>query len=636
MLRYEGRQGPAEVYVETAEQAEAYAKRTPTINKIGALKTDAAAQFLLETLPGESDAAAKGAIVRALGATQTDPAFKALMEFAEDDKAHATVQSSAVQAIGQFKNERALAFLTARTRDTTYRYRSSAMIGLQQFELDRTREVWFELLDETSYIYYGAAMRALAPLKDATVVEKARAVLSNEAEPESGKQAAVEPLKAVDDVDALTSVAPRPVGQLRDAIVGALAGVKDADALFAVAAKSQSDTARELALVAIGRMKRANAYRTLEKALGDRSEHVRVAAIEALGELGDQRAADKLLKMAGRGKGADTLGAIDALPRLVGANFELRESVLELLTKLTKASDLAVRLSAVSALGEMRAAEGLEIFDAFLKSRAWQERAAAILALVSLCSKESIDRLIPLLDKEEGRLKADVLQALQALTGKMLGFKSEPWQEWWSSQREKFEMPEKPGDAALATNLGTGSYYGVPLLSDRVTFCLDISGSMSATVKVDEKEITRLEQAKAELIGAVESLDRKVRFNLVFFDDRIEPWKGKLQDASGSNVKGAAAKIRGLKPRGGTNIYDTLETAMADPEVDTIFLMSDGAPGSGTYTNTEDILREIKKLNRTRRIVIHTVSLGRSPFMERLAKENGGGDGEERTRRGGA
>ena len=27
MLRYEGRQGPAEVYVETAEQAEAYARR---------------------------------------------------------------------------------------------------------------------------------------------------------------------------------------------------------------------------------------------------------------------------------------------------------------------------------------------------------------------------------------------------------------------------------------------------------------------------------------------------------------------------------------------------------------------------------------------------------------------------------
>lgn len=609
------------------EQPEPYAKRYATINKIGALKTDAAARFLLEALPSETDASVKGAVVRAVGATQTDVAFKALMEFAENDQADTIVQSSAVGALGEFKNDRALAFLIARTRDSAYKYRSSAMSALQGFELDKTKDVWFELLDETSYIYYAAAMRKLAPLKDPRVVEKARAVLATETEQEYGKQAAVEPLKATEDVAGLTSTVPRPVGTLRDQIVAALAAVKDekaVDTLFAVATKAPSDVARELALVAIGRMKHEKAFKTLEKALGDKSEAVRVAATEALGELGDQRAADKLLKLAGRGKGADTLAAIDVLPRLVGANFELRENVLELLLKLTKSSELELRLAAVSALGEMRAREGLETFDAFLKSRTWQERAAAIRALVSLCAKESIDRLIPLLDKEEGRLKADVLQALQALTGKMLGFKSDLWQEWWTSQREKFEMPEKPGDAALATSLGTGSFYGVPLLSDRVTFCLDISGSMSATVKIGDEESTRMEQAKEELVRAVEALGKDVRFNLVFFDDRIEPWKGKLQDASASNLKAAVARIKGLAPRGGTNIYDTLETAMQDPEVDTIFLLSDGSPGHGKFTNTEDILREIKKLNRTRQIVIHTISLGPSPFMERLAKENGG------------
>lgn len=603
-----------------AEQAKAYAERYATINKIGALKSDAAAKFLLEALPGEPDAAVKGAIVRAAADTQTDLAFKALMEFAENDKTDSIVQSNAVQAIGRFKNDRALAFLIEKTREPTYRYRSSAMYGLQQFELDKTKDVWFDLLDETPYIYYGAALRALAPLKDPRVIEKAVAVLASETEQDYGKEAAVEPLKAAGDVAGLTAVAPRPVGRLRDLIVAALADAKHADALFAIAGKSPNEIARELAVAAIGRLKHEKSYKTLEKALSDRSEAVRIAAIEALGDLGDQRAGDKLLKMAGRGKGADTLAAIDVLPRLVGSNFELREAVLELLIRLTKSSELSVRLSAVASLGEMRAREGLEIVDAFLKSRTWQERAAAIRALVSLCAKESVDRLIPLLDKEEGRLKADVLQALQALTGKMLGFESEPWQEWWTLQREKFEMPEKPGDAALATSLGTGSFYGVPLLSDRVTLCLDISGSMSAAVE----KTTRMEQAKEELIRAVKALDRKVKFNLVFFDDRIEPWKGKLQDASAGNVKAAVARIQGLEPRGGTNIYDTLETAMQDPDVDTIFLLSDGAPGHGKIVNTEDILREIKKLNRTRQIVIHTISLGRSPFMERLAKENGG------------
>ena len=79
------------------------------------------------------------------------------------------------------------------------------------------------------------------------------------------------------------------------------------------------------------------------------------------------------------------------------------------------------------------------------------------------------------------------------------------------------------------------------------------------------------------------------------------------------------------KPTGGTNLYDGLEEALIDREVDTILLLSDGIPVGGRYVSTPDILRAIRRLNQTRRVVIHCVSLGRdSPLLRSLAEEHGG------------
>ena len=68
-----------------------------------------------------------------------------------------------------------------------------------------------------------------------------------------------------------------------------------------------------------------------------------------------------------------------------------------------------------------------------------------------------------------------------------------------------------------------------------------------------------------------------------------------------------------------------MELALADKRVDTIFLLSDGVPGSGKYTTTADILREVGRRNQTRRIAIHCVSIGTdSDLLKKLAAANGG------------
>jgi Mg-chelatase subunit ChlD len=76
---------------------------------------------------------------------------------------------------------------------------------------------------------------------------------------------------------------------------------------------------------------------------------------------------------------------------------------------------------------------------------------------------------------------------------------------------------------------------------------------------------------------------------------------------------------------GGTNIFDALEQAFADPGIDTIYLLTDGQPSAGRLRTTEDITEEVRRWNRTRQIVIHGISIGLdSELLKRLAAENGG------------
>src|SRR6185295_6936488 len=113
------------------------------------------------------------------------------------------------------------------------------------------------------------------------------------------------------------------------------------------------------------------------------------------------------------------------------------------------------------------------------------------------------------------------------------------------------------------------------------------------------------------------------QINMIFFDDRIEPWRKSLVPIK-ANLKEAQAVVSRVAARGQTNIFDALEVAFAHKEADTIYLLSDGDPSNGRVIDPDDILREIRKMNRLRQLVIHTISFGSSRFMKALAEQNGG------------
>jgi len=70
--------------------------------------------------------------------------------------------------------------------------------------------------------------------------------------------------------------------------------------------------------------------------------------------------------------------------------------------------------------------------------------------------------------------------------------------------------------------------------------------------------------------------------------------------------------------------------------VDTMFLMTDGRPTVGRIVGAEEVIFELKKVNRLRKVTVHTICVGDRPpgtaildgpdpaFLKRIADQNNG------------
>jgi hypothetical protein len=130
---------------------------------------------------------------------------------------------------------------------------------------------------------------------------------------------------------------------------------------------------------------------------------------------------------------------------------------------------------------------------------------------------------------------------------------------------------------------------------------------------------------KDELTRILEKLPDDSLVNIIPFHRKPLPWKKELHPLRGGGRKEAIKFVRNLTTELMTNIYDTLELALEDKRVDTIFILTDGQPVGGKYDNPDDILREIGGLNRVRGAKIHCISFGReTQLLKKLAAQNGG------------
>ena len=75
----------------------------------------------------------------------------------------------------------------------------------------------------------------------------------------------------------------------------------------------------------------------------------------------------------------------------------------------------------------------------------------------------------------------------------------------------------------------------------------------------------------------------------------------------------------------GSARYDALEVVFEDPALANLYVLSDGAPMGGTTDDPEELLASVKRWNRKRRAIIHTISIGfRSELLASMAEKHGG------------
>ncbi len=405
--------------------------------------------------------------------------------------------------------------------------------------------------------------------------------------------------------------------------------------------RHEAQLRRVVAADSLGFTRRRSAFESLRAGLFDPSSAVAAASVRSLGRLKAEEFATEIGRLLIERRrdleflrdAAQALGRFDPTP------------AEEQLLVISVTPDVPLRTLVIRTLGKIRTETSLDRIIEALTDTAWQVRSAALEATAGWGRARVVDALVALLEREQGALRPAIIARLITLLGVDKGPDPRFWREYWEFARKDFDE-----NAALAEGeAGEGaaerrtfvrkadpdavrspSYFGVEIISRRLAFIIDVSGSMSAEVSVpsddgSSKTMRRIDLAREELIHAIDALAPGTFFNLVKFDQTPVSMEKKLQKLTKSSATKAKKFAGGLQPAGGTNIYDSLAMVLEAGDVDTIYLLSDGEPSAGTYTDPTRILEEIARLNEASQVTIHTIALGfDSGFMRQLAEQNRG------------
>ncbi|MCZ6795215.1 MAG: HEAT repeat domain-containing protein [Planctomycetota bacterium] len=286
----------------------------------------------------------------------------------------------------------------------------------------------------------------------------------------------------------------------------------------------------------------------------------------------------------------------------------------------------------------------------------------AVQALLNLGGKQVLEPLIARLATSQGRLQDDLADTLARLTGRDLGPGAAQWESWWVQFRdvpgnyvrlsaEEFSELKAESERKQQTLL----YYGLRVLADSV-FVVDTSESMAEryvprkdreeprgktvvenppTPPSDADRRQRIEVARNELLTVLKGLKNGKKFNIVRFDSALRDF---IQDTLGKRPERlermlpkvrekAKAFVSEFEPAGQTYMLKALREAFAYPDVEVIYLLSDGAP-TPESGDMADILAYVRKENRLRSVKINTIGFDleekEKKFLLELADENFG------------
>jgi hypothetical protein len=370
----------------------------------------------------------------------------------------------------------------------------------------------------------------------------------------------------------------------------------------------------------------------------------------------------------------------------------------EAITALLADSDPEVKSQAAIALGRMRRTEAVPALRPLLAEKADETLIAAMDALAmfgesvedewtrvaphlddmrrnvrttaaeclgALGTMEAVDALIARMDKEEGRVRADIREALKKITRDDLGESPARWKEWWKKEKERSpnktppRPPEQPKKDDNERYAQVPTFYGIQLFSKRLVFLLDVSSSMNDHIVVDpdwlrkngrayKSDATKFDLAEFEITATLRLVDPRLEFGIVTFRSDVKPWKERLVPAAQSVVDQALSHLEAQRPpamnasgdisKQKTNVADALRIALGikpgttgratDEAADEAYIMTDGAPTAGDLVDADVLLSWFRERNRLARLRLHVVTFETIDtdlkFLQALATAGGG------------
>jgi HEAT repeat protein len=329
----------------------------------------------------------------------------------------------------------------------------------------------------------------------------------------------------------------------------------------------------------------------------------------------------------------------------------------QLRTLLAAEKEPLAQAETIDALARLHDAAAVpELLSTHLLAESWHVRSRAAAALAMLRSKPAIPVLIDRLEADEGRVKTDVQHALESLTTQRFGSNVNAWRRWWADNGAAFEVPaepEKPAGSLSAEEAVGVTFFGIRTESQRVLFVLDVSGSMNFSMvprnnpnddmsrdpdMPQNGEDSRLQAAKRELVKALGGIGDGGVINIVLYATDVWSWRDDPVKIDTETKSEVIRYVEALTANGGTNIYGALKHALdvagvkddgewSAPDVDTLYLLSDGRASVGLTQNSDEILSYVRERNETAGITIHTIGLSGAQdayLLKSLAEQNGG------------
>ena len=316
-----------------------------------------------------------------------------------------------------------------------------------------------------------------------------------------------------------------------------------------------------------------------------------------------------------------TLEVPDACLAAEGLGATQDEAWLPYLHKWLEHPDWRVKFEAMRAILAIGSETSLSVLIKHIPNAPWT-------VMIGLChfmgehpNKECLIPLIKRLANERGRIRLDINYALQSITRESAFSTARQWADWVRRTKEFTIDPEQTAEHRKLNRLQDaqvrtyGNFYGVPIVSDRFAYVVDSSASMKGG---------RIASLRENLGDSVKSLQPFIGFNIVDFGgDVCVLYPGTLT----RDRKLGAERAENMPLTLGTRTTNGMDEALFLP-LDTMIVLSDGAPVRSLYGNWEGIFASMHMHNRFRPVSISCVDFdpqaGNQEFMMKLAAINYG------------